>query len=58
MGAASRADAASKFLFGAIERPLNIGNRDPFDRLLEVMETFNDLTLNKLAKNIKQKLGL
>ena len=58
MGAASRADAASKFLFGAIERPLNIGNQDPFDRLLEVMETFNDLTLNKLAKDIKQKLGV
>ena len=58
MRTASRADAALKFLFGAIERPLNIGNWDPFDRLPEVMERLNDATLNKLAKDIKQKLGV
>ena len=58
MEASTRADAATKFLYGSIERSLNIDNREPFDRLLLVMEKFDDLTLNKLAKDIKQELGV
>ena len=51
------AEVASLFLFRAIERPLSISDREPFDKLLLVMEKFNDSTLNKLAKEIKQNMS-
>ena len=51
------AEAASLFLFRAVERPLGVAVREPFDKLLLVMENFGDPTLNKLAKEIKQKLS-
>ena len=49
-------DAASQFLFHAVERSLDVGDTEPFDRLLLVMEKFGNLTLEKLAKKIKCKL--
>ena len=54
---ATSAEAASLFLYKAVERPLSVGHMEPFDKLLLVMEKFEDLTLNKLAEVIKQKLG-
>ena len=56
IAAFSPADAATIFLYKAIEHPLDVGNEDPFDKLLLVMERFADPTLNKLAKEIKEKL--
>ena len=58
MGASTQAGAATKFLYGAIERSLSVDNKEPFDRLLLVMEKFGDLTLKKLAKDIKQEMGV
>ena len=52
----TRADAATHFLYNAIERSLDIGDRVPFDSLLQVMENFDNLTLNKLAREIRQEL--
>ena len=51
------AEAATLFLLKAVERPLSIADREPFDKLLLVMEKFGDSTLNKLAKEIKHKLS-
>ena len=51
----SPADAATIFSYKAIEHPLDAGNKEPFDKLLLVMEKFTDPILNKLAKEIKQK---
>ena len=51
------AEAATLFLMRAVERPLSIADREPFDKLLLVMEKFGDSTLNKLAKEIKHKLS-
>ena len=48
--------AAARFLYEAVERSLDIGNRDPFDKLLLVMEKFSSV-LNKLVKEIKQKIS-
>ena len=50
------AKAASLLLTRGIERPLNVGDNEPFYKLLLVMEKFGDSTLNKVAKEIKQKL--
>ena len=58
MAASTRAKAATKFLNAAIERSLNINNREPFDKLLLVMETFGDLTLHKLSEDIKKTLSV
>ena len=58
MAESTQARAATKFLYAAIERSLDVDDREPFDRLLQVMEKFGDLTLNKLAQDIKQKLGI
>ena len=57
MMASTEAEATSRFLYKAVERSLNADNREPFDRLLLVMEKFGDLTLNKLADEIKQQLN-
>lgn len=53
--ASTQSDAAAHFLDELIERSLNIGNRESFDKLLLVMEKFSS-TLNTLAKEIKQKI--
>lgn len=58
MAESTQARATTKFLYAAIERSLNVDNREPFDRLIQVMEKFDDLTLNKLAKDIKQELSI
>ena len=58
MAESTQARAATKFLYGTIERSLGVDDREPFDRLLQVMEKFGDLTLNKLAQDIKQELGI
>ena len=58
MAESTQARAATKFLYAAIERSLDVDEREPFDRLLQVMEKFGDLTLNKLAQDIKQELGI
>ena len=52
----TQSNAAARFLYEAVERSLDIGNRDPFDKLLLVMEKFGS-TLNKLVKEIKQKIS-
>ena len=49
--------AAFSFLCNVVERALHAGYREPFDKLLLVMEKFGDLILNKLAREINQKLG-
>ena len=56
MKASTQADAATVFLDEAIKRPLSVGNRETFDKLLLVMEEF-DLLLKVLAEVIKQKLS-
>ena len=56
MTASTQADASARFLYKAIERSLDVDDAEPFDKLLMVMEKFSDLTLNKLAKDIKQKM--
>ena len=56
VAATVRADAAFFFLFKAIERPLNVDDTEPFDKLLTVMDDYNDSTINMLAKAIKQKM--
>ena len=55
MEASTRADAADRFLDKAVERPLNVGYKEPFDKLLLVMEKFDDQALKKLAAEINQK---
>ena len=52
----TQADASANFLYKAIESALDIGNKEPFNRLLQVMEKFDDLTLNQLATEIKQEM--
>ena len=44
------------FFEKVVERSLDIEDREPFDKLLLVMEKFGNLTLHKLANEIKQKL--
>ena len=56
MAAPTRADAATQFLYEVVERSLDVENREPFEKLLLVMEKFGDPTLNRLAKEIKQKV--
>ena len=56
MTMSTRADATTQFLQKVVERSLDIEDREPFDKLLLVMEKFGDLTLNKLASEIKQKI--
>ena len=58
MAAPTEADATTKFLYAAIERSLNVNNREPFDRLLLVMEEFGDLTLSQLCEDIKKNLSV
>ena len=50
-------EAASYFLYHVVELALRVEDREPFDKLLLVMEKFGDVTLNKLARKINQKLG-
>ena len=57
MMASTEAEATTRFLYKAVERSLDTDNREPFDRLLLVMEKFGSLTLNKLAEEIKQRLN-
>ena len=57
MMASTEAEATTRFLYKAVERSLDTDNREPFDRLLLVMEKFGSLTLNDLAKEIKQQLN-
>ena len=57
MESTKSAEAATIFLVRAVEHPLSNADREPFDKLLLVMEKFDDSTLNKLAKEIKHKLG-
>ena len=56
MAAPTQADAATSFLYKVIERSLDVDDTEPFDNLLLVMEEFDNLTLNKLAKEIKKIL--
>ena len=58
MATSTRADATTQFLQKVVERSLEIEDREPFDKLLLVMEKFGDLTLNKMAKEIKQKMTM
>ena len=58
MAESTQAIAATKFLYAAIERSLDVDDRETFNRLLQVMEKFDDLTLNKLAQDIKQEFGI
>ena len=58
MAARTQADAAANFLYKVVERSLDIDDTEPFDKLLLVMEEFDNLTLNKLAKEIKQNLKI
>jgi len=55
----TEADAAEYFLDNVIERPLKNEDSDtePFEKLLLVMEQFDDQPLRKLARNIREKLG-
>ena len=55
MSAPTQAEAVASFLYKAVERSLDVDDKEPFDKLLLVMEEFNNLTLNKLAREIKQK---
>lgn len=57
MTTSTKADATTHFLQKVVERSLDVEDREPFDKLLLVMERFGDLTLNKLANKIKQKLS-
>ena len=57
MMASTEAEATSRFLYKAVERSLDSDDREPFDRLLLVMEKFGSLTLNKLAEEIKERLN-
>jgi len=52
----TQADATTLFLCKAIEPSLEVGNREPLDRLLLVMKTFGDLNLKKLAEDIQLRL--
>ena len=54
LAASTQADATTRFLYRAIERPLDVGKREPFDRLLLVMEKCNDPIIKELAREIKQ----
>ena len=58
MAESTQANATTKFLYTAIECSLDVDDREPFDRLIQVMEKFGNLTLNKLAQDIKQELGI
>ena len=55
--ASTEAEATTHFLYKTVERSLDTDNREPFDRLLLVMEKFGSLTLNKLAEDIKERLN-
>ena len=50
------ADAATLFLDEAIERPLTNGDKEPFEKLLTVIEQFNNQQLKKLASEIRKEL--
>ena len=54
--ASTRASATAHFLYNAIECPLDIGDKHPFYKLLKVMENFDNLSLNMLARKIRQKI--
>jgi len=51
------ADSAEYFLDNVIEKPLSNEDTEPFEKLLMVMEQFNNQSLKKLARNIRKKLG-
>lgn len=52
----TRAEKNEHFLHAEIFSALNIGNIDPFTSLLEVMESFDDQTLKKLAEAMKSDI--
>ena len=54
--APTQADAAASFLYKAVERSLDIDDKEPFDKLLLVMKGFDNITLKKLAREIKQRI--
>ena len=53
----TRAEKNEHFLHTEIFTALNIGNTDPFTSLLEVMESFGDQTLKKLAEDMKRYIS-
>lgn len=53
----TRAEKNEHFLKTAILTALDVGNTDPFESLLQVMESFDDMTLKSLAKEIKSELS-
>ena len=55
--APTQKDAATCFLDEAIERPLDVGDREAFDKLLLVMQKSDYRMIKKLAEQIKQKLS-
>ena len=56
MAASVRADASTCFLLKAIEPSLDVNDTEPFHKLLIVMESYDDPTINKLAKDIKDRI--
>ena len=56
MAESTQADASTCFLYKAIERPLQVGDSEPFKKLLIVMDECDDSTIKKLAKDIKHKM--
>lgn len=58
IAAVTQADASTKFLYKAVERALERGIKEPFDKLLQVMENFDDLALKQLATKIKQEMTM
>lgn len=58
MAVPTQADAATSFLHKVVERSLDVGDTEPFVKLLLVMEEFDNLTLNKLAREIKRNLKI
>ena len=51
------ADAAEYFLDHVIQPPLEGGDKGPFEKLLTVMEQFNNPQLKKMASEIRLKLA-
>ena len=54
----TRANATTHFLHEVVERSLDIEDGEPFEKLLLIMEKFGDLSLNKLASKIKQRMTM
>ena len=57
MTAPTQKDATTCFLDEAIKPLLEVGDREPFEKLLLVMQNSGHRKLKKLAKQIRQKLS-